>query len=85
MNTTTTVIGAVVLLYGLMMLVTRFTRPDKHIRLGFLTRTLGNKIGNIIYTLVYIIAPFALAYVLINNGLDGSSLKEIFTPPPRPE
>lgn len=85
MNTTTTVLGVIVLLYGLMMLITRFTRPDKHIRLGFLTRTLGNKFGNIIYTLVYIIAPFILAYVLINNGLDGNSLKEIFTPPPMPE
>ncbi len=85
MNTTTTGLGILVLLYGLMMLFTRFTRPEKHIRLGFLTKTLGNTFGNILYTMVYIIAPFALAYVLIGNGLDGDTLKEIFTPPPRPE
>lgn len=85
MNTVTTAIGAIVMLYGLMMLVTRFTRPEKHIRLGFLTKILGNTFGNILYTLVYIIAPFALAYVLITNGLDGASLKEIFTPPTLPE
>jgi len=81
MNITTVVAGSAILLYGLVILVTRFTRPEKNLRLKFLKKALGNQIGNIIHTIVYIVAPFLLAYVLINHGLDGESLKEIFTPP----
>ena len=66
------------------MLITRFTRPEQHLRLGFLQKVLGDRMGNLIHVLVYIVAPFALAYWLISHGLDGESLKQIFTPPPRP-
>ncbi len=84
MNTTSVGIGVLVLLYGLIMLITRFTRPEQHLRLGFLQKVLGDRMGNLIHVLVYIVAPFALAYWLISHGLDGESLKQIFTPPPRP-
>ncbi len=85
MNTGSVVLGVVILLYGLMMLITRFTSPEKHLRLRFLRNALGDRGGNIIHTVVYIIAPFVLAYWLIGHGLDGESLKQIFTPPVRPE
>ncbi len=83
MNTTSVIVGGVVLIYGIFMLITRFTRPEKHIRLGFLTKVLGKKWGNIVHFIVYIVAPFALAYYLISHGMDGESLKQIFTPPDR--
>ncbi len=84
MNTGAVALGVVILLYGLMMLITRFTSPDKHLRLRFLSNALGKRWGNIIHALVYIIAPFVLAYWLIGHGMDGESLKQIFTPPVRP-
>jgi len=84
MNTGTVALGVVILLYGLMMLITRFTSPEKHLRLKFLRNALGDRWGNLIHSFVYIIAPFILAYWLISHGLDGESLKQIFTPPPRP-
>lgn len=85
MNTGSVILGAVVLFYAIVMLITRFTKPEKHIRLGFIQKILGDRMGNIIYTLIYIIAPFALAYYLISHGLDGESIKQIFTPPMKPE
>ena len=84
MNTISVTFGLVVLAYGLVMLITRFTKPEKHLRLKFLNKALGTRTGTIIHTLVYIIAPFVLAYWLVSHGLDGESLKQIFTPPPRP-
>lgn len=84
MNTTSVAIGALVLIYGIFMLITRFTRPEQHLRLGFLQRVLGAKRGSIVHFIVYIVAPFALGWWLISHGLEGESLKQIFTPPPRP-
>lgn len=84
MNITSVITGLLVLLYGLFILVTRFTRPYQHSRLSFLTKVLGYRWGTLIHTIVYIIAPFALAAWLISHGLEGESLKQIFTPPPRP-
>ena len=85
MNTGSVALGIAVLLYGLMMLFTQFASPGKHLRLKFLRKALGDRAGNILHTIIYIIAPFILAYWLISHGLDGESLKQIFTPPPRPE
>jgi len=82
-NTGSVALGVVILLYGLMMLITRFSSPNKHLRLKFLRNALGNRWGNLIHMFVYIIAPFLLAYWLISHGLDGESLNHIFTPPPR--
>lgn len=81
MNTVSVASGVAMLLYGLIILITRFASPEKHLRLGFLKKALGDRWGNIIHTLVYILAPFVLAYWLISHGLDGESLREIFTPP----
>ncbi len=85
MNTGSVALGVVILLYGFMMLITRFTSPNKHLRLKFLSNALGDRWGGFIHTFVYIIAPFILAYWLISHGMDGESLKQIFTPPVRTE
>ena len=84
MNITSVITGMLVLLYGLFIFITRFTRPQQHSRLSFLKKVLGNRWGILIHTIVYIIAPFALAAWLISHGLEGESLKQIFTPPSRP-
>ncbi len=81
MNIITIATGGIILLYGLIILITRFTKPEQHIRLRFLKKALGDRMGNIIHSAVYIIAPFFLAYILLSHGLDGESLREIFTPP----
>lgn len=85
MNLVTVATGVLILVYGIFMLITRIKTPEKHARLRFLRKTLGNGKGGLIHTVVYIIAPFALAAYLISYGLAGESLGQIFTPPVRTE
>lgn len=86
MNLGSVIAGVLVLLYGLFILITRFTDPEKHTRLVLLKNKLGNGLGTLIHTIVYVIAPFILAAYLIIHGMAGESLSQIFTPPaPPPE
>jgi hypothetical protein len=74
MNTTTLVIGAAVLLFGLYTCFFRYMDPHKLTKLQALKDLFGDDSGDRIHFVAYAILPLAAGAVFIFAGIKGVSL-----------
>jgi len=74
MNTTTLIIGAAVLLFGVYMTIMRYTRPQGLKKLEALKDLFGDKTGNLIHMLAYSIMPLMAGGIFLLAGVKGISL-----------
>lgn len=74
MNTTTLIIGAAVLLFGVYMTFLRYTRPQGLKKLEALKDLFGDKTGDLIHRVAYSIMPIVAGGIFLLAGAKGISL-----------
>lgn len=80
MNIGTVVVGGIMLVYGLYVLVTRAQLPANKVRLQFFKRSLGNPVGYIAFSLVYVILPIGFGLFVLDQGLNGVPMADLLGP-----
>ena len=74
MNIATTIIGAVAVLFGIVMTVMRIVRPDKMAKLKPMQERYGERAGYIVHLVFYSILPIIFGAVMLSAGLMGIAL-----------
>ena len=74
MDTTTVLIGATALGYGIFTIYARLKKPSLLGKLEPMKQKFGNSTGNFIHIIAYTIVPIVAGCVFINSGLAGRAI-----------
>jgi len=79
MQYTTLALGIFILLFGFYTAIKSISSPLELIRLKYMKAKLGNKVGLIIHTILYVIVPIIFASFMINAANNGVTIQRFIT------
>ena len=77
MNTTTVLIGGVIIAYGIFSGILRIVKPSIFKKLEPMKQRWGNKAGSMIHFTGYVVVPVAVGVVFIVSGMNGLNIFEV--------
>lgn len=78
MDYTTIAIGAAVFAYGVFSGIMRFIKPSYFRKLEPMKKMWGERAGNVIHFIAYVVVPVVIGVGLVFSGIKGANIFEAF-------